>query len=1021
MALKKKGRVLFSTCILTLMILLAGVVVFASDSIPEVVEGVLGSTSYGIIVEKQVNVIIGASQEEAQNIKDSKFPIAASTATKNFSEVLVPSGKNYTEPSSSTYKNVFFDTGSSNNITIKEEDAQREGFKLTASYQIEKFHNYAISNGGKPVQFEDLENDTKITLTKKLPENTEKENFRNEVYTYHLIKDGTTVDTKRITDTGTCVFDFQKLGLEAGIYTVEEEAAKGYQFQVKPANGSTTLEGNGNQPVSTYFNIDSSPLTVTIIDPVPDIDYQFKFESDDGTDSGTFTLTSEQPEQTISIKEQDNYTISLLNNAIISNTSLLLHQTYPLVPFDPEKDEIKTDLDNEFAYIKIINNYSRPVSGLKVEKKWDHKDNPESSRPGSVTVQLKQNGKDFHPDPSDPNSGQATLNQQNNWSYIWENLPVGTYDEKNTLQKYTYTIEEITIPNYIVSSSDPNGVELTESANDDKNFPVITLTNTYTKETPKKGSLKITKKLNDAAPDEAKKKEFSFLVTGPSYPESSPKKITITGSGSQLLSDLEPGSYQVKEDTDSAQVENYLLTVTEGGTVEVTVSPGSTAEANITNTYTKEQPVTGSLQVKKAWKDAPAGTNYPEVKIQLYQSGDKYHDPVTLNNRNSWSHIWNNLPIKDESGNYYTYKVVEEKVPDGYSVSYEHNGITLSAQENAPSASPSNASMRTSDTTPGASQPEDTGDTLTATPSNASFQWRKPARSKAVSYSAFSVSKPAASSVPTITVTNTYEGTDDKPITGELSIKKTVTGNRGEQNRQFTFTITLRDEKGEQLPGSYPYDGAKKGTISSGESITLKHGESVTISALPEGTQYQVVEKEADQGGYTTSSSGTTGTIALEKTAEAAFTNHKPGGGNPGGNPPGGGGGGGGKTPKPDPDPTTPPSEVTPPPTEETPTFPETLPNRPTELPDPNSPDSPERFTIWDGDVPKTYVKVWNPETEEFMWIPEEEVPLSGMLPKTGDTSHGVLWIFIAILSLCGIGALLFVKARRRHDTSSSS
>ncbi|MCI8948939.1 MAG: Cna B-type domain-containing protein [Lachnospiraceae bacterium] len=954
MALKKKGRVLFSTCIVALMILLAGVVVFASDSdsIPDLVKGQFSRNSYGIIVEKQVEVITGASPEEAQEIKDKGFVIDASgeknAQDKSYSQKLIPDTDDYLffDPVANKYltldpdlprQNVFFDFDSGEKIEITESKFERDGFKLTASYQIEHFSKFEnMDDGtteGSRTTFKIGEGDTKIILETPSP---------SPVRTYQLIRNSDDkVIEEQQTQAGTesCVFTFKEGFLDKGTY---------------------------------YIKIDR-----------------------------TDTLS----------------------------TYLTIHQTCPLVSFDPddpdpEKRKIITENYNSssITFVKIINNYAAdPVSGLKVEKKWDHKDNPESSRPGSVTVQLKQNGKDFHPDPSDPNSGQATLNQQNNWSYIWENLPVGTYDEKNTLQKYTYTIEEITIPNYIVSSSDPNGVELTESANDDKNFPVITLTNTYTKETPKKGSLKITKKLNDAAPDEAKKKEFSFLVTGPSYPESSPKKITITGSGSQLLSDLEPGSYQVKEDTDSAQVENYLLTVTEGGTVEVTVSPGSTAEANITNTYTKEQPVTGSLQVKKAWKDAPAGTNYPEVKIQLYQSGDKYHDPVTLNNRNSWSHIWNNLPIKDESGNYYTYKVVEEKVPDGYSVSYEHNGITLSAQENAPSASPSNASMRTSDTTPGASQPEDTGDTLTATPSNASFQWRKPARSKAVSYSAFSVSKPAASSVPTITVTNTYEGTDDKPITGELSIKKTVTGNRGEQNRQFTFTITLRDEKGEQLPGSYPYDGAKKGTISSGESITLKHGESVTISALPEGTQYQVVEKEADQGGYTTSSSGTTGTIALEKTAEAAFTNHKPGGGNPGGNPPGGGGGGGGKTPKPDPDPTTPPSEVTPPPTEETPTFPETLPNRPTELPDPNSPDSPERFTIWDGDVPKTYVKVWNPETEEFMWIPEEEVPLSGMLPKTGDTSHGVLWIFIAILSLCGIGALLFVKARRRHDTSSSS
>lgn len=77
-------------------------------------------------------------------------------------------------------------------------------------------------------------------------------------------------------------------------------------------------------------------------------------------------------------------------------------------------------------------------------------------------------------------------------------------------------------------------------------------------------------------------------------------------------------------------------------------------------------------------------------------------------------------------------------------------------------------------------------------------------------------------------------------------------------------------------------------------------------------------------------------------------------------------------------------------------------PDRPTELPDPNDPSSPELITIWEEGVPKHYRKVWNPERGEWEYIPEDDIPLTGLgLPKTGDTSAP--WGLINILSLFGL------------------
>lgn len=97
---------------------------------------------------------------------------------------------------------------------------------------------------------------------------------------------------------------------------------------------------------------------------------------------------------------------------------------------------------------------------------------------------------------------------------------------------------------------------------------------------------------------------------------------------------------------------------------------------------------------------------------------------------------------------------------------------------------------------------------------------------------------------------------------------------------------------------------------------------------------------------------------------------------------------------------TAPPTPEKPP---EEPEKPENPGDLPTELPDPNIPDSPEVITILENGVPTTYRKVWDPKTETWIYVPEEEAPLHGVDgPDTGD--YGVFpWGLFSILSLSGI------------------
>ena len=97
---------------------------------------------------------------------------------------------------------------------------------------------------------------------------------------------------------------------------------------------------------------------------------------------------------------------------------------------------------------------------------------------------------------------------------------------------------------------------------------------------------------------------------------------------------------------------------------------------------------------------------------------------------------------------------------------------------------------------------------------------------------------------------------------GSLSVKKTVTGIMGDQQKEFTVKVTFTAPTGDTVREAITYvDGTETKTIAAGEGwtgskeveITLKHDETVTFTNIPYGVTYTVVENdytaEAD-GGY---------------------------------------------------------------------------------------------------------------------------------------------------------------------------
>ena len=105
-------------------------------------------------------------------------------------------------------------------------------------------------------------------------------------------------------------------------------------------------------------------------------------------------------------------------------------------------------------------------------------------------------------------------------------------------------------------------------------------------------------------------------------------------------------------------------------------------------------------------------------------------------------------------------------------------------------------------------------------------------------------------------------------ITGGLVISKKVVGDHLtdlDKAKEFEFKVEFKDRNGNPLAGQYRYDGSRNGLISSGETIKLKHDETIVIHDLPEKTQYTVWEVETeDTKGYTASVQEVSGEIKAE-------------------------------------------------------------------------------------------------------------------------------------------------------------
>lgn len=110
---------------------------------------------------------------------------------------------------------------------------------------------------------------------------------------------------------------------------------------------------------------------------------------------------------------------------------------------------------------------------------------------------------------------------------------------------------------------------------------------------------------------------------------------------------------------------------------------------------------------------------------------------------------------------------------------------------------------------------------------------------------------------------------------GSLRITKQVQAADGltpADDTAFTMQVNLTDSAGNALPGSYRYtvDGTAPGSITSGETITLKNGQTAEIEGLPAGAKYAVSEVNVPAGYTAAVTDSGNGVIAAGRVNDTA-------------------------------------------------------------------------------------------------------------------------------------------------------
>ena len=621
-----------------------------------------------------------------------------------------------------------------------------------------------------------------------------------------------------------------------------------------------------------------------------------------------------------------NYTA----NYTADNGTLVAENTYgSLLQFTAQKTWHGTpaaSLTLELQYLKEIGADSKEV--------W-------KSFPTPATVELDGTAGPKLTDPYYENTPADSAV----WTAVWEKVPTvmpGSVTDDDG--KTRYRIAE-TVPGYQTVDGSPTWQEVTadnaEASFTNVKSTSLTVDKKWGTALSSTSLPSITVQLYASTnPDDAKagRADAGLIVRDKTLPLKSENKWTATFTGLPLYNEAGDQLYYYALET---RIGGQTPIKADDGCYRVTIGSKEyhfrfSFDTTTTGSYktTLVNVAYSDITGTKTWEDNSDayGTRPDGITLALYRKAGngaeevvngadgKPLQPTWVKSGNTWTYTYTHLPEADDQGEAYTYRVEEIQTTgpaggDQYTVT--QNGMNLTNTLTGTVNLQVEKLWQDNDNALGLRPDEiivelcvngspDPTRTLTLTAANdwkgsfdglakydsngalIRYSVREESQSMPLGYRVYYgeavTGTPESNEEPVYQFTNVADGA--------VTLTKKVSGSRGDTSKAFTFTFTLTSGLPSTAPAdAYPYtitwqDGTQEtGVIRSGETFTLRHNESITISELPGNAAYQFTE--SDNTGYQVSSTGASGTVLPGSTISASFENYR------------GGGGGGGHDPDP--------------------------------------------------------------------------------------------------------------------------
>ncbi|MCW6660586.1 Cna B-type domain-containing protein, partial [Aerococcaceae bacterium NML191292] len=308
--------------------------------------------------------------------------------------------------------------------------------------------------------------------------------------TVHLIADGTTIDTKVVTEADNWTYSFTNLPkYKAGKaiqYTIDEAVVAGYQKVIDTYN------------LTNRYTPEQTDLTV--VKAWDDADNQ------DGIrpEKVTVALVADGKEvEQKDLTTANKWTHQWMNLPKYNNGVAIKYEVKEISKHDGYTTTVTHDATTRTT--RITNSHTPEVTEVSGKKTWDDADNQDGKRPTTIEVALLADNKQVD---------TKVVTETDNWRYTFTNLP-----KYKAGKMITYTVKEINVPEDYTA--------IVEGTN---------ITNRYTPETTSFTVVKRWEDGNDADKIRPQSIKVQLYVAGKA--EGSPVELNAANKWSHTFTDL---------------------------------------------------------------------------------------------------------------------------------------------------------------------------------------------------------------------------------------------------------------------------------------------------------------------------------------------------------------------------------------------------------------------------------------------------------------------------------------------------